>query len=287
MTNFHQYSETNRLCQVILGRYDTYCRVPEYIERVNPEQRKGLPTIEKLKDEMEKFRAVLEDEGVEVFIPEPVGKFVYDQLTPRDLGVTIGKRYLICNMSKKIRRYEVAGIFKFIDQLAEQEPNIIIPDSPTALMEGGDIIIDKGKIYVAETNRTNQEGIEFLEKTFGDEFKVIPIQVNSEGNILHLDCIFNPAGNGYALVYEPAFTKIPSEMKADYELLPVTRAEQQALATNFLSLSKNKVISSKNTKRVNALLKERDIEVIEIPFDAVNATGGSLRCASLPLVRRT
>jgi N-dimethylarginine dimethylaminohydrolase len=147
--------------------------------------------------------------------------------------------------------------------------------------------VDKGKIYVAETSRTNKEGVQFVQKTFADEFKVIPVQINSEENILHLDCIFNPVGNGYALIYEPAFAEVPPEIQTEYELIPVTRTEQQLLTTNVLSLSRNKIISRKHkhTERVHAVLKEKGIEVLEIPFDAVNSTGGSLRCASLPLVR--
>jgi N-dimethylarginine dimethylaminohydrolase len=288
MKNFHQFNETDTLKKIIIGRYDTYCQVSEYIERVNPEQEKGLPDREQLKHEFDTFQSTLEKENIEVFIPENVGKFVYDQLTPRDIGVTIGNKFLLCNMAKKSRRYEAAGIFHLLNKHSASEPEIVIPDSPTALMEGGDIIIDKSKIYVAETTRTNKEGIDFLKTAFGSEFDIIPVKLNDQANILHLDCIFNPVGKEYALIYEPAFKRIPREIPFDYELIPVTQSEQKALATNILSLSKNKVISRKHksSERVNNLLREKKIHVIELTFDAAPSTGGSFRCCSLPLQRK-
>ena len=292
MNPFNQYNETDRLRKVIIGRYDTYSRVPEYIERVNPEQEKGLPDINQLRREMENFRIALIKEHVDVLTPEPVGKFVYDQLTPRDIGVTIGNRFLLCNMTKKSRRYEAAGIFSYLNQQVEKEPNVLVPDSPAALMEGGDIVVDKGMIFVAQTERTNKEGIDYVTRNFGKEFNVIPIQTQSKKkgeNILHLDCIFLPVGEKHALIYENGFKDIPLEIRGNYELIPINHNEQQALVTNVLSLSKKKVISRKHetAKRVNAVMMKKGIEVIELPFDAAPSTGGSFRCCTLPLERES
>jgi N-dimethylarginine dimethylaminohydrolase len=290
MSQFFQYNETDDLKRVIIGRYDTYCHEPAYIERVNPEQLKGLPALEQLKLEMDGFRNALEQEGVEVLIPAPVGKFVYDQLTPRDLGVVIGDKFLVCNMARKSRRYEVAGILQYLDTESEKEPDVFIPDSPFMLMEGGDIIMDRGVLFVAQTSRTNREGIQYIKNTFKEEFRVVPVGTKSsaEGeDVLHLDCIFNPVGDRYALVYENGFRELPKEIQQNYELIEISRSEQQALATNVLSLSKTKVISRNHPdcERVNRLMEQKGLTVIRLPFDAVPSTGGSFRCSSLPLER--
>ncbi|MCC9134799.1 dimethylarginine dimethylaminohydrolase family protein [Pontibacter silvestris] len=290
MEALSQYNETDTLRRVIIGRYEGYRKVPAYTELVNEEQKKGLPENSLLETEFKQFRQVLNDAGVEVLVPGYVGKFVYDQLTPRDLGVAIGKRFLICNMAKKSRRYEVAGIFQFINDERSHEPNVVIPDSPTCFIEGGDIIVDKGKVWVGISQRTNEEGLDFLAATFGDEFDVIPVYAKalSEGeNVLHLDCMFNPVGENNALIYSDGFREIPKEIKQTYQLIEVSQQEQQALATNVLSLSRNKVISRSHPdcKRVNNLMRQVGIEVIEINFNGAPATGGSFRCCTLPLLR--
>ncbi|MFO8235784.1 MAG: arginine deiminase family protein [Bacteroidales bacterium] len=290
MPNFSQYNETDILEQVIIGRYDTYCNEPEYTERVNIEQLKGLPSVKPLRQEMEIFRDALEKEGVEVLVPDQVGKFVYDQLTPRDIGVTIGQEFLLCNMARKSRRYECAGIFRYINKKSDNEPEILIPDSPDMLMEGGDIIVDKGKIFVAHTERTNKEGIKYIQDTFGSEFEVIPLETRSKSkgeNILHLDCMFNPVGEHYAVIYESGFKNIPKPITDSYELISISKEEQTKLAANFLSLSQTKIINRKhpNFRHLHSVLREKGIDVIELPFDTVNSTGGSFRCVSLPLKR--
>lgn len=290
METLSQYNETDTLKKVIVGRYEGYRRISAYTELVNEAQKKCLPDFEVLEREFEQYRQVLRDAGVEVLVPDYVGKFVYDQLTPRDIGIVIGNRFLICNMVKKSRRYECAGIFRFIDEESSYEPNIIIPDSPTCFIEGGDVIVDKGKIWVGISQRTNEEGFNFLAQTFGDDFEVIPVYAKAldEGeNVLHLDCMFNPVGENHALIYKDGFKEIPPQIEQTYQWIEVNQQEQQALATNVLSLSKNTVISRNhpNCRRVNHLMRAIGLEVIEIEFNGAPATGGSFRCCSLPLQR--
>lgn len=282
---FQQYSETDRLTKVVIGRVEGYKKVEEYIERVNASQKNELLSLGSLQKEFEIFAETLKAHGVEVLRPNYVGKFVYDQLTPRDIGVTIGDKFVICNMAKSSRRYEVAGIFEHILSVDGPEPTILIPPEPTMLLEGGDIIVDKEHIFVGLTSRTNSEGADFLKQAFGSEFDVGTIQCKSQ--ILHLDCVFNPVGKNHALIYPDGIERIPEAIASNYTLIEVTQNEQQALATNVLSLSPERVISREHPdcRRVNQKMREAEIQVLNIPFDSAPATGGSLRCCSLPLIR--
>ncbi len=287
---FNQYNETDTLKKVIIGRYQGYRAVEAYVEIVNEEQKTGLPTEKELQPEFEAFKTALQDHGVEVLIPDYVGKFVYDQLTPRDIAVTIGNQIVLCNTVNSSRRYEVSGIFQHILNMQGPEPTILIPPDGNMLLEGGDIIVDKGHIFVGLSQRTNQQGLEFLKARFGDRFEVIPIYCRSleEGeNVLHLDCTFNPVGALHALIYPEGFQTIPDVIKTKYEWIEVNAEEQAALATNVLSIDENTVISRDHPacKRVNGLMKKIGLKVIELPFNAAPATGGSFRCCSLPLVR--
>lgn len=285
---FSQFSETDVLKEVIIGRYEGYCAEEAYVEIVNEDQKKGLPQLQDLEREFEAFKKVLVDRGVKVLTPDYVGKFVYDQLTPRDIGVTIGHKFVMCNMARSSRRYESAGIFSHLQNREGEEPHILLPRPHDALLEGGDIVVDKGKIFIGISQRSSPKGFQFLEDSFPD-FDVIPVYCRSisEGeNVLHLDCTFNPVGRKHALIYPDGFSEIPAAMR-EYEWIEVNREEQAALATNVLSLSPDLVISRNHQqcKRVNDAMRKAGIEVVEIEFNGAPATGGSFRCCTLPLVR--
>lgn len=287
---FQQYAETAPLRRVIIGRHEGYRAHPAYEEIVNEEQKKGLPTEAELEPEFRAFREALESEGVEVLLPEYVGKFVYDQLTPRDIGMVIGQRLLLCNMARASRRYEVTGIFPHILSEDGPEPNILLPDQADALMEGGDLMVDQGVLFVGISQRTNEPGLTYLQETFGSEFEVLPIHCKalSEGeNILHLDCTFNPVGRRHCLIYPDGFRDIPAFIKDQYEWIPVDKKEQAVLATNVLSVNEETVISRKHPacQRVNEAMRAAGLRVIEVPFDGAPSTGGSFRCCSLPIER--
>ena len=289
LTTFSQFSETDPLKKVIIGRWKGYAEAEKYIEIVNEEQKKGLPSEELLKAEFENFRQTLEGRGVEVLIPDKVGHFVYDQLTPRDIGVTIGDRFLICNMVMPSRKYEVAGVFKYINEMSGSSPTILVPPGQDTLVEGGDILVDKGSIFVGLSQRTTERGFEYLDEQFGADFKLIPVRCASleEGeNILHLDCTFNCIGEDHALIYPDGFKAIPEEMRS-YRWIEVSAEEQSLLGTNVLSLDKKTVISRDHPglKKLNERIRQEGFEVIEIPFNGAPSTGGSFRCCSLPLVR--
>lgn len=286
--SFSQFSETDPLTVTFIGRAEGYCKNEAYIEIVNEAQRAGLPEESKLIEEFANFKSALEKHGVEVRTPEYVGKFVYDQLTPRDIAVVVGHKLVLCNMVRPSRKYEVGGIFSQIKEFSGREPDILIPP-PDALLEGGDIIIDKGRIFVGISQRSNQAGFEWLQTQFLNEFDIIPLYtkpLTENENVLHLDCTFNPVGENFALIYVDGFSKIPDALR-EYEWIEVDKKEQGALATNVLSISKDRLIARDHPdcKRVNDRLREKGIEVIEIPFDGAPLTGGSFRCCSLPLIR--
>lgn len=289
MKGLNQYSESGRLQKAIIGRYKGYKKEEEYVEHINCRQKSGLPGQKQLQKEFEAFKKTLVRKNVKVLEPRYVGKFVYDQLTPRDVGVVIGDKFVLCNMAKSSRRYEAAGIFEHILNMEGEEPTILIPPEPEMLLEGGDIIIDKETIFVGLTNRTNRAGLNYLKETFKPRFNVVPVPCYRTGDqkVLHLDCVFNPVGKNRALIYPGGIKKVPSIIDENYTLIEVTKKEQKALATNVLSVAPDLVISRDHPHcaRVNKRIRQTGIEVKALPFNGAPATGGSFRCCTLPLVR--
>ncbi len=278
-------SETGPLRRVIIGRADTFV-MPDPI---NPKQElfhaehPERPLRETLCAEFDDFQRTLEAHGVEVLVPNPVSG-VPDQLTPRDIGFVVGDTFVVSSMAAESRRREWRGIEPIIDRLPPQRV-VRVPLDVT--VEGGDIVLDKGTLYVGVSERTDLPGAEFLVDRFGDDYhvEIVKLKKRAEGHdVLHLDCAFVPVGANHALVYPPGFRKVPERIRA-YEWIEIDAEEQFHLGTNVLSISPTCVISRDNARRINDELRAIGLEVIELPFDDTPKGGGSFRCASLPLER--
>lgn len=281
----HVDSETGPLRRVIIGRADTFV-MPEPI---NPKQEifhadhPERPLRETLCAEFDAFQRVLDAHGVEVLVPDPVDG-VPDQLTPRDIGFVVGDTFVVSRMTAESRRREWRGIEPIIDRLPPQRV-IRVPLEVT--VEGGDIVLDKGTLYVGVSERTDMPGAEFLRDRFGEHYhvEIVKLRKRAEGHdILHLDCAFVPVGENHALVYAPGFRTVPDRIRA-YEWIEIDAEEQFHLGTNVLSISPSCVISRDSARRINDELRTIGLEVIELAFDDTPKGGGSFRCASLPLER--
>ncbi len=279
-------SETGRLRSVIIGYPDNFHQVPPTI--INETQKQyyfgpDRPTRERVMAELDDFKQTLASHGVAVLQPEPLDN-VPDQLMTRDIGVVIGDTFVVTQMARESRRDEWLGLLPILDQMGTQRV-IKVPDD--IVVEGGDVIVDNGRILVGLSQRTGPEGAAYLASRF-PQFEVVPVplkQLADGENVLHLDCSFVPVGQRSALVYPDGLAQMPAAIADQYDLIEVTKAEQQILATNVLSISPTQVIARTRASRVNAEMRRRGLKVIELPFDDPPKTGGSFRCCSLPLWR--
>lgn len=284
--SLHVNSESATLKTVILGYAENFHQVPPAI--INETQKRtyfsdNAPTRETLVAELDGFRQTLEANGVTVLRPSPLSD-VPDQLMPRDIGVVIGSTLVVSRMAKASRRDEWRGITWLIDQLDPAQV-LFVPDP--AILEGGDVIVESNVIYVGIGQRTNEAGFRFLAKSF-PHYKVVPVYLKSVAqgeDVLHLDCAFVPLGNRHALIYPDGLQDMPEIIRERYTLIPVTRDEQMALATNVLSISSGTVISRPDMVRVNVAMRAAGLQVIEVKYDDPPKTGGSFRCTTLPLCR--
>lgn len=286
-------SETGTLREVIIGLADNFHKSGE-IEIVNQSMVKNYcdqnlkPTAEKAVPEFEAYKRTLEQCGVKVYLPHAV-EGVPDQLTPRDIGFVIDNIFFVAGMKKESRKEEYKGIEHLFNKFDGRI--IYVPEG--IVVEGGDIIIDKDIVYVGLSQRTDKKGLEFLKQNLKRDYEIVPCYLKSldeSEDVLHLDCAFNPIGEGYALIYKEGFDSIPKIIDDRYRFITVTKEEQQNLGTNVLSISQTKIIARKGNEFEN--LNERirsiaSIDVVEVKFDEAPKTGGSFRCCALPLYRES
>ncbi|MCB0154089.1 MAG: hypothetical protein KDF65_04765 [Anaerolineae bacterium] len=289
--SLHIENEYDRLEHVIIGQPRGYLRDPSQFELVNEAQKAALaagtyPTETSLIPEFEAFAQALKARGVQVHWPEITVDSVQDQTCPRDIGFVVGDIFVICTMRPWSRKAEIEGVRHLMANWQGQ----IIQAPADVFLEGGDVIIAGRQIFVGIGQRSDEQGVAFMQATFGNRYEIIPVpcQTLSAGeDVLHLDCTFNPLGLGHALIYPPGIREMPTQIEQGYELIEVNRVEAQALATNVFSVAPDTLIARQGAlfQRLHQKLRGWGYTVIEVQFDGVPQTGGSFRCCTLPLRR--
>lgn len=286
--NIFVNSETAPLRSVIVGYPNNFLQVEPEI--INETQRRFYfgterPTREAVTQQVNNFISVLKEHGINVYQPRPL-PYLPDQMMTRDIGIVVGSSFIVTTMAAESRRLEWRGYAGLFERFPQSSEIIFAPED--IVIEGGDVVVDKGKIFIGIGQRTTLKGAAWLMQN-APEFEIVPVNLkalNEGEDVLHLDCSFLPVGQHYALIYPDGLQDIPASLRESYEFIKVTRKEQQSLGTNVLSLSPNAVISRPASKRINKLLRERGLEVIEVPYPDPPKTGGSFRCCTLPLFRQ-
>lgn len=238
--------------------------------------------------ELHEFADVLRENGVIVYEPTALPKEAgnYSQVYPRDIGFVLGETFVVSSMRRRSRMNEWRGIEHLIDRM----PRNKVEWAPEGVfVEGGDIVVDKGHVFVGLSQRTNLEGYTYVANLAAERgFKPVPVPLKdlaSKIDVLHLDCAFVPAGDSAALTFLGGFEYLPKEIRDNYNLITVRATEQKKLATNMFTISPTKIVTHDSAGRINDKLSKHGLEPIPIKFDEATKYGGNLRCCTLPLVR--
>ncbi|WP_246943370.1 dimethylarginine dimethylaminohydrolase family protein [Bacillus pinisoli] len=256
---------------------------PQYMairDVINETQRKyeveGIHIETALRQHNE-FVQALRDNGVEVILL-PYHKKYPEQVFTRDIGVTIGQTVFVAHMAAELRKGEDNVLKQWLDDEEISYFNLM-----EDLIEGGDVFVDRDKVFVGISDRTNKKAADHLQSILTDH-KVIALEFQKK--YLHLDCVFNIISPDTALIYSPAFTSEKVEMlRSHYELIEVNEEEQFTLGTNVLGIGNKKIFSVPVNKKVNEELRNRGYEVLEVDITEIIKSGGSFRCCTLPLLR--
>jgi len=222
---------------------------------------------------------ILRKEGVEVELLPPAPNLPFQHAT-RDVGVVIGDTIVLSNLRERTRRLET--------QVAEpvlQQYKLRILTPERGFVEGGDVIVDGDRLWVGMGSRTDEWGAEFLHRTFGRDYDVIPLRFDP--HYTHLDTVFGVLSRGHAILYEQAFesSSLQSIQEAYPSIISLIDEEQQNAGANVLCVSPDKVISIAENPSVNEQLTQFGFEVVTVSYSEVIKSGGSVRCDTLPVER--
>ncbi|MDW0116661.1 arginine deiminase family protein [Sporosarcina thermotolerans] len=222
------------------------------------------------------FEMLLREHGVEV-ITLPSSEQFPEQVFTRDIGFTVGEDIFVSEMASDIRKGEEEALEEFL------EDENIPYQTTTDRVEGGDVIVDRNKVYVGISSRTSEEAVRNLQRDL-PKHKIIRVPFNEK--YLHLDCVFNILSPEIGLIFPEALSADMVETLSNtYKLIDVSPEEQFTMGTNVLSIGGGKVFSLPQNANVNTAMRAHGFEVIEVDFSEIIKSGGSFRCCSMPLER--
>lgn len=229
------------------------------------------------KAQHDQFIKKLEEHGVEV-IRLPASEQFPEQVFTRDIGFTLGDEVFVAEMASDIREGEEDALEHWLES-----SNTLFRKLRANKIEGGDVIIDRGTVFVGISSRTSMEAVRELDAKLPNH-EIIPIPFNEK--YLHLDCVFNILSPKIGLIFPQALDdEIVAMLSERYTLIEVSEAEQFTMGTNVLSIGNKKVFSLPQNTEVNKQMSAYGFNVIEVDFSEIIKSGGSFRCCSMPVER--
>ncbi len=218
-------------------------------------------------------------EGIDVKVLPPNEAFP-EQIFMRDSGFTIENTLYVGRMESSVRQGEEKKLTAFLDSI--ERPFYSLHEGT---IEGGDVIVTKDVVFVGASGRTSQNSIDELKANHKEkQFEWITF----DHKFLHLDCVFQPVSDHEALLYPDAIEATSLKKLTDrYDCIEVTKEEQFYLSVNVLSIGHKRVIALPQNKKTNDALRARGYTIIEIDFSEIIKSGGSFRCVTLPVLRKS
>lgn len=296
-------NETSRLRAVVLGTAKSNGPTPKAEDCYDPKSKLHVlagtyPVEEDMVNEMEAVATIFEKYDVQVFRPEIIED--YNQIFSRDIAFVIDNKLVKANiLPDREREYE--AIQHVIDKI-NPEDIIVLPEE--CHVEGGDVMPWDDYIFIGTysgedypdciTARTNIDAVIAIQEQFPNRtVKAFELRKDNEDpkeNALHLDCCFQPIGNGKAILHKNGFL-----IEREYEWLvnyfgkenifEITKDEMYNMNSNIFSISEDVIISEKNFIRLNSWLREQGFTVEEVPYAEIAKQEGLLRCSTMPLIR--
>ncbi|MGL1888550.1 MAG: arginine deiminase-related protein [Reichenbachiella sp.] len=296
--------EAAPLVSVVLGVAESLGGIPDLEHTYDPKSRENIlagtfPDETDLIEEMNGLKRVLEKHGVKVYRPDVLTDT--NQVYARDIGFVIGDVFVFPNIIAD-REHEKDGISTLMDKIDSSK----IKRMPIGThAEGGDVIPWKKYLYVGyseeddfnkyKVSRTNKGGVDFLTENF-PKCEVIGLELKKSDtdpkeNALHLDCCFQPIGQGQCIIFKGGF-KNPK----DYAMLvnefgvenciEIDKEEMYSMNSNVFSISPNVIVSEVGFERLNIELESRGFIVEQVKYSEVSKMEGLFRCSTLPLKRK-
>jgi arginine deiminase len=274
-------SETSVLTDVLLCAPEHYRWLPtNAIARRTLAESRQPPTSAQIAAQHGELVAALEQSGVGLHWLRPAPHLPYMVYT-RDQSVVTPWGAVLCQLERPQRRGEYAALIEFHEHGFWHMAS-------DGTLEGGDIHIIRPGLAVigASGGRTDEAGAEQFSAWLRAEGWEVRVEIFDE-HFLHLDVLFCMAADGLAVacldVLDPAF--VAWLAAHGIRCIDVQYREAMALGCNILALGDGRVISARESGRLNAALRAEGLTVLDPMLGLFAQGGGGPHCLTGPLRR--
>ena len=223
------------------------------------------------------------DAGVRCHFLEPDPALPY-QVFARDSSAMGPNGTFITQLSQWWRRGEYAPAIRF-----HQEAGIPIRGMVTAgSLEGGDVmIVEPGSVLIGSgETRTQETAARQLAGWFEEDGWEARVQPFPE-RYVHIDVLVAVLGEKLAAVCAEILPASAVQWLRDkgFDLIEVSAEQAFTLGVNGISLGGDRVISATGATDLNAALRARGIELIELDLSMFTLGGGGAHCLGQALRR--
>ncbi|USD63494.1 hypothetical protein J4N45_21175 [Vibrio sp. SCSIO 43140] len=320
------FSEDGELKEVMFGRIDNF-RLPEYNEIWDFA---GKPTVDMLKEhggklfseanpewynkaasQMETVVKFLESKGILVHRPADLTddmKNDYNNHTNmnidvycRDGMVSVGNTLFETAFMTPERGRNKHAVRHLTMELMRNGTDIKSMPQPLdtydhdhdlePLIEGGDVMIDHGNIYVGNSGlASNKLGAQWIRNAY-PEFNVHEIEISTEHfPHQHLDCVMNAFGDWGVILERDivgGIAGLPESLRKK-DWIQITEYEAAKKLANFIMISPTEIVMATEAERLRKEIQKLrpEIKIHHFPYYEVGKIGGSLRCNTQPIYRK-
>lgn len=251
----------------------------------------GMPDLKLMQQEHDAFTHVLTEEGVALEFLDVAERQMGAYMRLRSLWATASA--FVVNGGAIIPRYGRGPWRRGHEVLLARKlialgcPILFtVHGKGVAELGGNALWLDPAHIIVGLGSSGNVEGLQQVEPVLlmaGAK----EIHVAYFTGIAHLDLVLGIAGRNLAVIHRPHLDHetIRYLRRKGFSMIETTDEEFRRGACNLLALNESTVVLPSGCPRVANALRQHDIRVIELSFEAMNLAGGGPHCAVGALLR--
>ncbi len=212
---------------------------------------------------------LLESHGISVESLKPQNSLP-DSVFTQDPAL-IGRDTVLIGRTREPSRQPEAAI---IEEYFANQNKLVNHVGPAATLEGGDVLVTEGIVFVGITGRTNLEGFREVQRCFS-EMDVKPVRFSTE--FFHLLSVCSYLADDQILICDRF---IDASVFKGVDCVSV--APEDVVAVNVLHLGAGHILTAHGYPHVSKLLQEQGYKPIEVNNSEFVKGDGRITCLSLP-----
>lgn len=254
--------------------------------RGNKGKHPGTPIdLALLQRQHDALTAVLKDEGVEVIelMPGGIEDNQPDRIFTRDLGSVVPGGIILSRLALYVRYGEMPTAQQALARLGMPILGMI---QGQGYMEGGSFtLVHERLALVGRSERVNETGIDQLRALLAPQ-GIELVVVDLPASLIHLDEALVMIDRDAALVDIGLlpYWLLEKLQKLGIRLYQVDPRDP-SLTINCLAVAPGRIMVSSAGKHTNELLASSGFELLPVDVTELVKLGGSIHCATLPLIR--